>query len=338
MVEPDAYLDLQPKDEKLIGSLHTIKSSIKSIWVPNVRIIKDFTDHGMDHSDRVLNHAASLLAILRGNTDRDLTDVERYLLLASGYLHDIGMQCDIIKFPHIKKVAESFGADFSGADFSADFSSNYSSEAQNKIRENHQYLTAAWIHCAYENRNKHYESGLDNAAKLINPLLVQNLMEICMYHSKLPIDWKFSPCRLDKNTRIPLIAAILRFADELDVDLYRVPEGIYKNFRLPSRNIKYWWLHERTHIYLDSEPKRRVIEGRITFEVLLHPDDIEKCGNSVQEIVINSFKNKNKDLLKILASNDIPISFSDESVVSGELHLERIPKEILEALFSIEKY
>ena len=148
MVEPDAYLDLQPKDEKLIGSLHTIKSSIKSIWVPNVRIIKDFTDHGMDHSDRVLNHAASLLAILRGNTDRDLTDVERYLLLASGYLHDIGMQCDIIKFPHIKKVAESFGADFSGADLSADFSSNYSSEAQNKIRENHQYRTAAGIHCA----------------------------------------------------------------------------------------------------------------------------------------------------------------------------------------------
>ena len=31
---------------------------------------------------------------------------EIYLLLAGIYLHDIGMQCDIVKYPEIKEKAE----------------------------------------------------------------------------------------------------------------------------------------------------------------------------------------------------------------------------------------
>lgn len=79
-----------------------------------MHIINDFTDHGKQHSERVLDWAVLLLPILRDKTGGDLSDVERYLLLTSGFLHDIGMQCDIIKFPHIKKEAESLGADFNG--------------------------------------------------------------------------------------------------------------------------------------------------------------------------------------------------------------------------------
>ncbi len=127
------YREYQPENGDLLGNLHDIQKAIDSIWIPNVHIINDFTDHGKGHSERVLDWATVLLPILRDKTDGDLSDVEKYLLLASGFLHDIGMQCDIIKFPHIKKEAEALKADFTGVVFDAAFSSNYSSDAQKKF-------------------------------------------------------------------------------------------------------------------------------------------------------------------------------------------------------------
>jgi hypothetical protein len=328
---PNPYKEFQPEGEDLLGNLHNIKEAIGSIWIPNVHVINDFTDHGKQHSERVLNWASYLLPILKENTGRDLSDVERYLLLASGFLHDIGMQCDIIKFPHIKKEAEELGADFSGVVFDAKSSSNYSSTAQGKIRDNHHYLAAAWIQCAYTNRGANPVSGLDDAAKLIKPLLVQDLKDICLYHSKSPIDTNFGTSKYDKNIRLQLIAVLLRFADELDIDLFRVPTGIHKNFRLSPENIRYWWFHERTHIYLDYEcEKGKIVGGVITLEVCLHPDDIDKYGSLVQEKVIGAFNKKCEDLLKILASYRIPLSIKD--LLSPDTNLERMPGEISEEI------
>jgi len=44
---------------------------------------------GILHSERVLDWAADLLPILRDKKGTDLSDVERYLLLASGFLGTI---------------------------------------------------------------------------------------------------------------------------------------------------------------------------------------------------------------------------------------------------------
>ncbi len=326
------YREYQPENEDLLGNLHAIQKAIDSIWIPNVHIINDFTDHGKSHSERVLDWATVLLLILWDKTGADLSDVERYLLLASGFLHDIGMQCDIIKFPHIKREAEVLKADFTGVVFDAAFSSNYSNDAQEKIRNNHHLLTAAWIQCAFTNRGENPVSGLDDVAKLIKPSLVQSLKEICMYHSKLPIiETVFEPCKHDRDARIQLIAALLRLADELDIDFRRVPEGVHKNFRLDPGNGRYWWFHERTRIYLDFVSNQgKIIEGIIVFELLLHPDDIKKYGDSVQKMVIDVFKSKCSGLLKILASYSIPLSIEDK--LREDSNLEIIPVEILEQI------
>jgi hypothetical protein len=243
------------------------------------------------------------------------------------------MQCDIIKFPHIKKEAEELKADFTGVDFNAASSSDYSNDAQKKIRVNHHLLTAAWIQCAFTNRGENPVSGLDDVAKLIKPPLVQSLKDICKYHSTLPIiDTVFEPCRYDRHARIQLVAALLRLADELDIDYQRVPEGVHKNFRLDPENGRYWWFHERTHIYLDYvyDDQGKIIEGIIDFELLLHPNDINEYGDFVQEMVIDIFKSKSKDLLKILADYGIPLSIEDK--LTAEQNFEKIPKEILDQI------
>ncbi len=153
-----------------------------------------------------------------------------------------------------------------------------------------------------------------------------------MYHSTLPIiETAFEPCKYDRNAKIQLIAVLLRFADELDIDFRRVPEGVHKNFRLDPENGRYWWFHERIHIYLDYVfNEGKIIEGIIIFELLLHPGDIEKYRDSVQKMVIDDFKNKCKDLLKILASYGIPLSIEDK--LSEDANLEQMPKEILDQI------
>jgi hypothetical protein len=328
------YLELEPEDDSLLGSLHIIQAAVRSIWTPSVFIIKDFTDHGEKHSFRILNRAAILLKIFN-EMGNDLSDIELYLLSASGYLHDIGMQCDVAKFPNVKLAAEDLGADFKFMDFNAEYSSHYSLEQQVGIRENHQYLTAAWIQCAKHNNNPLYKSELDHAVEQIPALLLQSLIDICIYHSgKQALNMDFRECKHDRRTRVKLIAALLRFVDELDVDLYRVdePEKIHRNFRLPPQNIKYWWLHGRTHIYIDPNynNEKRLIGAIIKFDVVLNPEDKKTHGNDVQEKVIRKFRDKNEKILNILTSYGMPITISDRSEVSEDSNLELIPPEIWE--------
>jgi hypothetical protein len=63
----------------------------------------------MAHSQRLAGFATQLLD---ANDGRPLSAQEMYLLLAGIYLHDIGMQCDVVKFPPIKTRAEKLGAKF----------------------------------------------------------------------------------------------------------------------------------------------------------------------------------------------------------------------------------
>ena len=167
-------------DENLKVSLDMIQIAVKKIWANDApRIVQDYTDHGFPHCERLAKSAHLLLNI---NNGQPLSEQEMYLLLAGIYLHDIGMQCDVIKFPMIKVGAEKYGANFS-IEFTAQTSNTYSLNEQKAVRDNHHYLTAAWIDYAYTSG----ETLLGQAARTINEDLVDDLIDICIYHTKLAI-------------------------------------------------------------------------------------------------------------------------------------------------------
>jgi hypothetical protein len=126
------------KNDAYRASLGLIRRDTGRIWGPDLRIIKDYTSHDLDHSDRIAQNIIKLIKL--HNNKRDFSEEELYLVSASSCLHDIGMQCDVIKYKDIKRKAENLGADFS-VEFKSERSSDFSQEEQNAIRKNHQYLS-----------------------------------------------------------------------------------------------------------------------------------------------------------------------------------------------------
>ena len=259
-------------EHHLRTSLALIRQAAENIWASDApRIVQDFTDHGIEHSNRLMYFAAKLLDT---NDGRPLSSQEIYLLLAGIYLHDIGMQCDVINFPEIKSRAEELGAQFD-AEFIAHKASAYNIGEQKTIRKNHQYLTAAWIDQAYRTG----ETVLGQAARTIPEDLIADLMDVCKHHARIPITDCPLTFRFDPSQRKQLVAALLRFSDELDIDGHRVSIHTVKNFRLDPRNAVYWWLHNRTKVIFSA---RNVI----LLKIRLCPDDVEKHGPFVHAAFI----------------------------------------------------
>ena len=151
---------------------------VKKIWTSEVRIVREYTDHGYEHSQRIIQ---KLYEIIQPNP-QILTETELYFLLLGAYLHDIGMQCDIKKYKKIKNLAvNTYSASFN-LELQEGTANSYSSEEQNEIRRNHHLLTGAWIE--YSQKNNTILSPFVN---MIDPSYLDDLIKICIYHSKLQI-------------------------------------------------------------------------------------------------------------------------------------------------------
>ena len=305
-------------DEGLRTSLGMLRHAMEKIWADDApRVVQDYTEHGVAHSERLAGLANQLL---EANDGKPLSQQESYLLVAGTYLHDIGMQCDVLRWPDVMDRAEQLGAEFE-AEFTARSASTYSVEEQKAIRANHHYLAAAWIDYAHRSG----ETVLGPAAKTIPEELVDDLMDVCRYHAKVPITNCPRTFRFDPNGRKQLVAALLRLADELDVDSHRVSIQTIKNFRLDPRNSVYWWLHNRTKVVF-------VARNLVLLTIRMHPDDVKERGPLIHEAFITEFRSKNAPVLSLLARDGIAILVSDESGVVEHDRAEQLPVDVCDAL------
>ena len=268
-------------------SLMEIELAAERVWSSSFILIKNYTGHDIRHSERLINYIIKLIKLYKG--DAPFSDEEIYLLIAGACLHDIGMQCDIWKkeCAEIGKIAEILGAELE-LQSNSDRSSGLSDIDQEVIRNNHNYLSAAWIKYSYTKRYGGLppQNDLEIACMGIPENLVADLIDMCLYHSKLDIN-KCGNSLFMTDERKKFIASLLRFADELDINYDRISMDNYDVFRIPQENLLSWWLHERTTIDLD------VKTGNIAFYVSLHPEDEIKYGKIIERIYIDKFQEKN---------------------------------------------
>ena len=168
-------------DRKLRISFDIIRDAVTTIWDSTApRIIHGFTDHGWSHCENIAKNASELL---KNNKGRPLTDKEQYLLLAGIAFHDIGMQCHLSINSDIFNRAIRLGASFPIA-FTTTDPYLYTDEEQKAIRENHQYLSAAWIDHSFNLDDK----ILRAEAQAKDRLHIKEVIDVCMYKAAQSID------------------------------------------------------------------------------------------------------------------------------------------------------
>jgi Leucine-rich repeat (LRR) protein len=304
------------KNSDYFECLNSIRRVMKSVWANEApKIINNYTDHGEEHSIRVARFAESLLQV---NPYLKFSEQEIFVLFAGIYLHDIGMQCDIAKCPEVKKIAEQLGATFD-VEFLDETTNGYSLEEQEQIRKNHHFLSAAWIAYLYKKKN----SALDHI-KCVSYDLVHDLIDVCIFHSKLPINRCSDFFNDFPSSRKRMIAAILRLADELDIGSSRVKIETVKIFSINPENSVYWWLHSHTVI--------NVINNIIYLKVNLHPADFDLYESIIRDDYISYFKTKNQPILDVLIEQQIPIKFDNNSDVVAHNYAEKFPLKITAVL------
>jgi hypothetical protein len=296
-----------------------VRNIVKKIWSSEVRIVKEYTDHGYEHSQRIIQKVYEFLLPFQNV----LYDDELYLLLLSIYLHDIGMQCDIKKHKEIKKIAtDNYDAIFT-EEYSEGTANSYTINEQNEIRQNHHLLTGAWIQYSYN-----YDTILSDFVKRIDSIYLEDLIKICTFHSKLHIT-DCNEVSSVTSIRTKLIAAILRFGDELDIDKNRVYIETMKEFSYNTENAVFWYLHSRTTITVKN--------SAIKIAVLLNEGDYDQFAHCINKIYIQNFKLKNKELTDIISQNGIHIFISEDSKSVKHNFQKDLPKEIKDTLLDIYK-
>jgi hypothetical protein len=183
-------LQEQPND-RLWRALGNVRQAAEEIW--DAPLHRYYTDHKVTHSERVIEKLDGLTAGIMARAGHRLSPSEIYVLLAAAYLHDIGMQDER----------------YAGGDLET-------------IRAEHHERTAAMIVGSVRDRAHYRPLGLDP-----DPTLVELIALVAKAHRKMDLsDADYAPIVHGTDTIRPrLLGALLRFADELDIDHRRVILG-----------------------------------------------------------------------------------------------------------------
>ncbi len=252
-------IDKLPKSTVLTNNLfknciNTIIETVKiKIW-NSVTLIPHYTKHGIDHSERIVQCLGKLLE----DFPTLLNQQERFVLLASIFLHDIGNQ--LPKYVGIP------------------IKSAYSFEELEKIRKNHHLSSFEAVKDSIKG-NAEKSLGLDNCKEYTNFIAL-----LCKYHRELDLKYLKDTSVAGDPLRLNLLGALLKLGDELDADYRRVDMNVLNIIDIPTESKFYWWSHH----YVQSIS---IVRGHIKL-FFWFPEEYK--NNNIVEI----FKTKRKESLR----------------------------------------
>lgn len=180
------YYSLTYKWKELIDKIKVLAKN----ELPKIEVyFPEFSDHSYDHSESLIQFIEHILPeeSLEGS-DKSLNEVEKFLILAGCYLHDIGM------VPSQDQINQGL-----------------SQGIKDEIRKKHNRIIKDRI------KNDEYKLGLDHH-------ISGYLGDICLYHrgegsiSQIPDEIHY----FHSGIRLQFIGALVRFADECHLTFDRI--------------------------------------------------------------------------------------------------------------------
>jgi tetratricopeptide (TPR) repeat protein len=279
----------------------------KAIWAKPV--LRQYTDHTIRHSARVIDLIDSLTALLRGQ-DR-LNNNEAYVVFSAALLHDVGMQCEIF-------YEKGFLHDlFSPKELAA--ARDDKNERDRLLRTRHHDLGAEWIR---------HELG----AQCLVRDYIEDVADVALAHTGDSLAALRDHEEEGQWMRLRLLASLLRLADELDLDRRRVDLDELQWADIPPASKAHWWkCHYVQSVRIDH---RGFI--RVTFQ-FSDKDDLQVQEN-VPRLVLDNLKQKMEQdgLGTILFGYGLPLRLAEPQTLKSAKGPSKtpIPQEILAILLS----
>jgi len=176
-------------------------------------LIQHYTRHGIDHSKRIIEILENLLK----NYPNLLNDYECFILISAAHLHDIGMQSPI--YAGLPQKLQ------------------YSLEDMSIIREKHNESSAKMIEDSVSGKSN-LSLGVGECKDFAKFIAITS-----KYHRALDLNQLENSSIAGKEIKLPLIASLLRLADELDSDYQRVNMELLKLREIPIESKYHWWCH-----------------------------------------------------------------------------------------------
>ena len=269
--------------------VENVRAAAQRIWERPLH--RYFTDHTVAHSERVIALLNGLTAGMMRD-DKRLSPVEVVILLAAAYLHDIGMQDER----------------FAGGDL-------------DEIYAHHNVRTAEMIYQDYRSGGQVYgipQLGDEDVAEAI-ALVARGHYQVNLSGEEYDGFTSGSGSSAER-VRPRLLAALLRFADELDIDHTCVDLEQVKLLDLPLESQLDWWkCYYVSGVNIDENEYVRIEyrfpRGRSDYKELLVP------------LVERDIRARLAALEEIFRANAVKVALGKSSVRWRQL-LDPLPKDV----------
>lgn len=237
------------KNTRLKNSIHSIAQ--KACEFHSTPFLYSFTDHSFEHSKRML---ICINKLLDGCNQRNLlNEYECYILAASIYLHDVGIQ--VSKNRILKDFSIKYNIEFNDDLDKASFVRNY-----------HHLISAYLVKEDYSRKRKPLVyDGDEELGKYISYVIESHGINFSndnrytnyIYHND--------------NIRVKLLSVLLCLADCFDCDNRRIDSNKFKYTELPKISRIHWM----KHLYVSGISfNKRIITISYTFPNLTNKKEV----------------------------------------------------------------
>jgi len=283
------------------SQLARIKKHSEEVWKKETFHHAYYTLHGMDHSRAVISMLDGLVDGI--DPDRGLTNPEIFYLLASVYLHDVGM---LIPYPDDEGQANEINA-----------------------RKKRPYTKEDLIRDKHHLRSGEYVT--EHAAELeLDHVESECVRLICEGHRVVELDTEYYDDRLigSERIRVRLLAALLRFSDELDISYKRAPKKLMAILEedMPDYSRLQWLKHYYTS-GVDASVQRSNGARKTIVEIQTQHPDRERGRKITEELIFKPIERSFEVVDRILLEYGLNVTLNPPKIRFNK-SLDEIPEDI----------
>ncbi len=249
------YKSLKDKDSKFIFNIDKLFLIVNDLLPKINMVFANYTEHGCDHSLRVLNYISELI---EDDSLKTLSELEMTVIIYVSLLHDIGM---VVKDEELSQLSDTSKNQL-GMKYGI-IKEQFKDEG---LAKQEFFRTVHGIRA--KDRIEEIDRSIFEIPDSKGVYFIDEVSNICRSHCE-SYDWiksnlsdKFVKSDFEINSQY--IAVLLRLGDILDIDTQRAPEYIFDLFELNDYGTNEWIQHftidNTSKIALDTKTNKKYIQ------------------------------------------------------------------------------